>query len=33
MDIDKRNSKSEIEEIILKDAKGERKIIKLSNLN
>ena len=33
MDIDKRNSKSEIEEIILKDSKGERKIIKLSNLN
>ena len=34
MDIDKRNSKSEVEEIaILKDDKGERKIIKLYNLN
>ena len=34
MDIDKQNSKSEVEEIaILKDDKGERKIIKLYNLN
>lgn len=34
MDIDKQNSKSEVEEkAILKDDKGERKIIKLYNLN